>query len=204
MSNFLTNTTNLDNVFELRQSGDPALGGLPSGSSNPTSFLTNAQDLEARYAPIEVSGNPSVKAPLTGFIVNILQQQPNNDIIAVVGDMREFFCPKGDRQSIPVVSATNVNETVFGQGGSGTVSGTSTATVTSGGTAPFSYQWTLLSTSGGSITMTNGNTRFATFTSNVGSGNTVTGTARCLVTDSLSQQGLSNTISISLTFIGTV
>lgn len=202
MSNFLSNTTNLDDIFELRIAGDPPLGGLPAGSSNPTGFLTGTQDLELRYAPIEVSGNPNIKANLTGFITEVFVLQPNNDIIGVVGDLREFFCRKGDRLTIPVVSANNVSETVFGFGGAGTVSGSSFASV-SGGVSPYTFQWTLLSTQGGSITMSGGNTQIATFSSFVGSGNTVTGTARCLVTDSLGQQGLSNTISISLTFIGT-
>ena len=200
MSNFLSNTTNLDNIFELRIAGDPALGGLPSGSSNPTGFLTNAQDLEQRYAPIAVSGNPSVKAPLTGFISSVLVQQSGGDIIAVVGDLREFFCPKGLRPTNPTGTANNVNETVFGFGGGGTVSGTSTATVTSGGIAPFTYSWQLLS---GNVSLQNANTRFCTFSAFVNNGETRNATARCMITDSVGNFGFTNTISISLTFIGT-
>lgn len=189
----------LDDLFELRIAGDPALGGLPSGSTNPTGILPNGQDLEARYAPIAVSGNPNDKAIATGIFPTILVQVAG-DIVTQTQDMREFFCKKGLRPTNPIVSAGNVNETVFGFGGGGTVSGTSTATVTAGGIAPFTYSWQLLS---GSVSLQNANTRFCTFSAFVNDGQTVSATARCLVTDSVGNIGISNTISISLTFIGT-
>lgn len=85
-------------------------------------------------------------------------------------------------------------------GGAGTATSNSTTTTATGGTPSYSYAWTIVSSSGGTITANSPTSATTTFSaSHALNGGTVSGIARCTVTDSLSATATTD-VAVTLNF----
>jgi len=120
---------------------------------------------------------------------------PNTDsstIVATVGEVPSTSLS---------VTVSNISKTAFGYGSSGTVTSNSASTTVSGGTSPYTYSWSHISTTQGNTpTISNSTVDNPTFSATVIQDNQSISTWQLTVTDNVSATA-STYVTVTLTWV---